>query len=149
MSDVKHVQILLVEDNEGDIMLITEALEEARIISKMESVRDGQKAIQYLKKEGAYEQAPTPDLVLLDINLPRKNGLEVLTFIKSTEHLKQIPVVMLTTSSSPRDVEQAYKNYANCYITKPVGAEDFIKVIYDIENFWFSIVQLPPLTSPD
>jgi CheY-like chemotaxis protein len=148
MSNVKHVQILLVEDNEGDILLISEALEEARIINKMESVRDGQKAIQYLKKEGNYEQAPTPDLVLLDINLPRKNGLEVLAFIKATEHLKQIPVVMLTTSSSPKDVEQAYKNYANCYITKPVGSDDFIKVIYDIENFWFSIVQLPPITSP-
>lgn len=138
------MQILLVEDNEGDIVLITEVLEEARIINRVETVNDGQKAIEYLKKEGIYKQAFIPDLILLDINLPRKNGLEVLAFVKSTESLKQIPVVMLTTSSSPNDMEEANKNYADSYMTKPIDPENFMKTIYKIENFWLSIVQLPP-----
>ncbi len=140
---MKPVQILLIEDNDGDILLISEALEEAKIINQMNSVKDGHRAIQYLCNEGAYTNAVRPDLILLDINLPKKNGLEVLNFIKTSDHLRQIPVVMLTTSSSPGDIDAAYRNYANCYITKPVGADDFLKVISEIENFWFSIVKLP------
>lgn len=140
---MKPVQILLVEDNEGDILLISEALEDAKIINQMTSVKDGHRAIQYLSRSGEYTNSVRPDLIILDINLPKKNGLEVLTFIKTSDHLRQIPVVMLTTSSSPGDIDTAYGKFANCYVTKPIGSDDFLKVISEIENFWFSIVKLP------
>ncbi|ERM80668.1 hypothetical protein P872_12445 [Rhodonellum psychrophilum GCM71 = DSM 17998] len=141
---MKQVQILLVEDNEGDILLTMEALEEAKIINKISVVRDGKKAMEFLMKEGEYKNETTPDLILLDINLPRKNGHEVLKFIKQEESLKQIPVIMLTTSSSENDILSSYKNYANCFITKPVDMDDFIKVVTEIESFFVSIVRLPP-----
>lgn len=140
---MKPVDILLVEDNEGDIILTTEALGEGKIHNKISVVKDGWEAVQYLEKKNGYENVTTPDLVLLDINLPKLNGHEVLHHIKSNPELTHIPVVMLTTSSSETDVMKSYKNHANCYITKPVDVTNFLDVIAKIENFWISIVQLP------
>jgi CheY-like chemotaxis protein len=140
---MKQVHILLVEDNEGDILLTKEAFEEARILTKLSIVRDGKEAIDFLTKQGKYPDAEMPDMVLLDVNLPKKNGHEVLQFIKVDESLKHIPVIMLTTSSSPRDINLSYNNYANCFITKPVDVNEFITVIATIENFWISVVKLP------
>jgi CheY-like chemotaxis protein len=137
------VNVLLVEDNEGDILLTREALEDAKIHINLAVVNDGKEAIDFLNKEKKYAGALTPDLMLLDVNLPKKNGLEVLQYIKQSHHLKQIPVIMLTTSSSPRDIKECYSNYANCYITKPIDAGDFLAVVSSIQNFWISIVKLP------
>ena len=140
---MKPIHILLVEDNEGDIFLVTEALEEGKIVNKISVTKDGKDAIDFLEKKGKYQNAERPDLILLDINLPKKNGFEVLEHIKSQKNLKQIPVIMLTTSSSEKDISMSYKNHANCFITKPVDVENFLKVVYSIENFWISIVTLP------
>ncbi|HEY0669901.1 MAG TPA: response regulator [Sphingobacteriaceae bacterium] len=140
---MKPISILLVEDNEGDVLLTTDALYEGKISNTIAVVRDGWQAIQFLKKNDPYTTAITPDLVLLDVNLPKMNGHEVLKVIKSSEELKHIPVIMLTTSSSESDIMKSYQNYVNCYITKPVDTEDFMKVISSIEDFWISIVQLP------
>ncbi len=140
---MKPVHILLVEDNEGDILLTTEALEEGRLLNKISVVRDGKAATDFLSKSGSYTDVESPDLILLDINLPKKNGLEVLEFIKTNPDLKQIPVIMLTTSSSMRDIEQSYRNYANCYITKPIEVSEFMDAISRIEDFWLSVVKLP------
>ncbi len=137
------LRILLVEDNEGDILLIKEAFEDARIINDLVVVKDGESAINYLNKRKGYESVLTPDIVLLDINLPRKNGLEVLDYIKQNVKLKQIPVIMLTTSSSDRDILESYNKHANCFITKPVDVEDFLNVITSIEHFWIHLVTLP------
>lgn len=137
------IHILLVEDNEGDIVLTTEAFEEGRITNSISVVKDGWEAIQYLEQNEGYEDVKKPDLVLLDINLPKINGHEVLKHIKSSEKLKQIPVVMLTTSSDEVDIKKSYDNFANCYITKPVEVDNFIHAISTIEEFWISIVQLP------
>lgn len=138
------IHILLVEDNEGDVFLVTEALEEGKIINKLSVTRDGKEAMDFLDKKGKYEKEELPDLILLDINLPKKNGHEVLEYIKEKDELKQIPVIMLTTSSSEKDISMSYKNHANCFITKPVDVDHFLKVIYSIENFWVNIVKLPP-----
>jgi len=138
------IHILLVEDNEGDIFLVTEALEEGKIVNKISVTRDGREAIDFLDKKGKYEKEDLPDLILLDVNLPKKNGHEVLEYIKEKEALKQIPVIMLTTSSAEKDILMSYKNHANCFITKPVDVDNFLKVIYSIESFWISIVKLPP-----
>ena len=140
---MKSIHILLVEDNEGDIFLVTEALEEGKIVNKISVTKDGKEAIDFLEKKGKYQNAERPDLILLDVNLPKKNGHEVLEHIKSQKNLKQIPVIMLTTSSAEKDILMSYKNHANCYITKPVDVENFLKVVYSIENFWISIVTLP------
>ena len=141
---MKPIHILLVEDNEGDIFLVTEALEERKIVNKISVARDGKEALDFLDKKGKYENEVLPDLILLDVNLPKKNGHEVLEYIKEKETLKQIPVIMLTTSSSEKDILLSYKNHANCFITKPVDVENFLKVISSIENFWINIVKLPP-----
>ena len=140
---MKPVHILLAEDNEGDIVLTLEALEEGRIINKVDVVRDGKEAIDYLNKTGRYKDAVTPDFVLLDINLPKKSGQEVLRYIKTNDVLKHIPVIILTTSSSEKDITQSYNNYANCYITKPVDMNEFINAIIKVEDFWINIVKLP------
>ena len=140
---MKPIHILLVEDNEGDIFLVTEAFEEGKVVNKISVARDGKEAIDFLDKKGKYENEEVPDLVLLDVNLPKKNGHEVLEYIKESELLKQIPVIMLTTSSSEKDILLSYKNHANCFITKPVDVDNFLKVIYSIENFWINIVKLP------
>lgn len=141
---MKRTHLLLVEDNEGDILLTKEALEERNIISEMSVVKDGKEALLFLLKEEKYIHAKTPDIILLDINLPKKSGHEVLEFIKNHISLRQIPVIMLTTSSSESDIRKSYKNHANCFITKPVEVGDFIKAISVIEDFWFNIVALPP-----
>lgn len=140
---MKSIHILLVEDNEGDIFLVTEALEEGKIVNKISVAKDGKEAIDFLDRKGKYQNAAMPDLILLDVNLPKKNGHEVLEYIKGQENLKQIPVIMLTTSSAEKDILLSYKNHANCFITKPVDVDSFLKVIYSIENFWINIVALP------
>jgi CheY-like chemotaxis protein len=140
---MRPIHILLVEDNEGDILLTREALEDAKIIITLSVVKDGKEAIDFLNHQGKHQDAVLPDLLLLDINLPKKNGHEVLKYVKENEYLKHIPVIMLTTSSSERDINSSYGNYANCYITKPVEVNDFITVVSTIENFWISIVKLP------
>ena len=142
------IRILLVEDNEGDIMLTQEAFEDAKINTKLSVAMDGEQAIDYLNKKDGYSNELTPDLILLDINLPKKNGHEVLKYIKEEAGLKHIPVIMLTTSSSQKDINQAYNSYANCYITKPVEVNEFLSVIATIESFWTSIVKLPTNNIP-
>lgn len=140
---MKPIHILLVEDNEGDILLTTDALHEGKIKNTISIAKDGWEAIQFLEKKGKYKDEKTPDLVLLDVNLPKMNGHEVLKNIKSNDKIKHIPVIMLTTSSTEKDVFQSYQNHANCYITKPVELNDFLEVVTSIENFWISVVQLP------
>lgn len=140
---MRPIHILLVEDNEGDILLTIDAFEEGRISNKISVVRDGNEAIDFLKQSGKYVNRELPDLILLDINLPKKNGHEVLSFIKNTDWLRHIPVIILTTSSSESDIEKAYKNFVSCYITKPIEVNDFLNAISKIEDFWFSIVSLP------
>ncbi len=143
MSKLKMKHILLVEDNEGDIVLTTEAIEESKIDVKISIARDGEQAIHFLKGEGIFKNAELPDLILLDINIPKKNGHEVLEYIKKNEKTKHIPVVMLTTSSSNKDIVSAYAKHANCYLVKAHNAEDFFELIAGLENFWFNLAQLP------
>ena len=140
---VKSIHILLVEDNEGDMLLTIEALEEGKIMNRISTVKNGKDAIDFLTRKGNFAHALPPDLILLDINLPMKNGHEVLKFIKESEHLKQIPVVMFTTSSSQKDIVEAYKQHASCFITKPVEVNEFMEVVSKIEDFWSNIVKLP------
>lgn len=140
---MKGIHILLVEDNEGDILLTTEALEERKIINKISVAKDGKEALDFMFKEGAYKNATTPDLILLDVNLPKKSGHEVLQVIKNDDRTAHIPVIMLTTSSSETDINLSYKHHANCYITKPVEVNDFLGAISGIEDFWLNIVKLP------
>lgn len=140
---MKPVHILLVEDNEGDILLTTEALSEGKISNAISVVRDGWEAIQFLEKKDNYANMDIPDIILLDVNLPKMNGFEVVKHIKSSDALKHIPVIMLTTSASPNDVLLSYQHLANCFITKPVEVNDFLHVVSSIEDFWISIVQLP------
>lgn len=140
---MRPIHILLAEDNEGDILLTTEALEEAKIHIKLSVVRDGKEAMDFVGKQGKYTGVPLPDLLLLDVNLPKKNGHEVLKYVKGTQNSKHIPVIMLTTSSSEKDINACYDNHANCFITKPVDANEFLAVVASIENFWISIVKLP------
>jgi chemotaxis family two-component system response regulator Rcp1 len=140
---MRPVHILLVEDNEGDILLTKEALEDAKILITLSVVKDGKEAIDFVNKQGLYTDVDQPDLLMLDVNMPKKNGHEVLKYIKSSESLRHIPVIMLTTSSSEKDINLSYNNYANCFITKPVEVNDFLAVVTTIENFWISIVKLP------
>ena len=141
--NISEIHILLVEDNEGDVVLTLEALKEAKLTNRISVVRDGEEALSFLYKQGKYEIAEAPQLILLDINLPKIDGKEVLAKVKNDPDLKKIPVVILTTSSSEKDILEAYNNHANCYITKPVDLEKFIDVIHTVEDFWISIVQLP------
>jgi len=140
---MQEIHILLVDDNEGDVLLTREALEEAKIVNRISVAYDGVQALRFLKKEPPFMEQDSPDLILLDINLPRMDGTEVLGIIKSDPELKRIPVIMLTTSSSEKDIITSYNNYANCYITKPVDLERFMDVVRTIEDFWISIVKLP------
>lgn len=139
----KEINILLVEDNEGDIVLAKEALKEAKLKNRITVVTDGEQALHYLFRENGFHDAVQPDLILLDMNLPKVNGLEVLAKVKSDPVLKVIPVVMLTTSTSETHVMAAYKNYVNCYINKPINLDEFITVIRIIESFWLNTVKLP------
>jgi CheY-like chemotaxis protein len=139
----KTIEILLVEDNPGDVRLTREAFKEGKLLNNLTVISDGVEALAYLRQQGEYTNATRPDLILLDLNLPRKDGREVLTEIKADQNLKTIPVVVLTTSSAQEDVTSAYSNHANCYITKPVDLDQFLKVVHSIENFWLSLVKLP------
>jgi len=141
--DIKPIKILLVEDNPGDIRLTLEAFREARLSNNISVVEDGEEAMEYLYQEGKYTDAPRPDIILLDLNLPKKDGREVLSEIKSDESLRRIPVVILTTSEAEEDIHKAYDNHANCYITKPVDVEQFFKIVQTIQGFWLTIVKLP------
>ena len=138
------IDVLLVEDDSGDVELTREALAESKIALNLRIVEDGERALQYLRREGKYADAPRPDLILLDLNLPRMDGREVLAHIKADPSLRVIPVVVLTTSRAEEDVLRAYHLNANCYITKPVDLEQFIRVVQAIEDFWLTIVRLPP-----
>jgi CheY-like chemotaxis protein len=140
---VRPVQILLVEDNPGDVRLTIEALKEAKVLNKLTVVKDGIEALLLLRRQGQHAHAARPDLILLDLNLPKKDGREVLAEIKADDKLKHIPVVILTTSQDEQDVLKSYNLYANCYITKPVDLDQFIKVVKSIEDFWLGIVVLP------
>lgn len=138
------IEILLVEDNPGDVRLTQEALAEGKICNNLYVVGDGVEALAFLHREPPFAAMPRPDLVLLDLNLPRMGGVEVLRHIKADEGLKRIPVVILTTSNAEQDIVKSYDLHANCYITKPVDFERFMQVVQQIQSFWFSIVQLPP-----
>ena len=142
-SDSKPIEILLVEDNSGDARLAREALRDAKVRNNLTWISDGAEALSFLRRQGKYAAAPRPDLILLDLNLPRKDGREVLTEIKSDDKFKRIPVVILTTSQAEEDVLRAYHLNANCYITKPVDLDQFMKVVKTIEDFWLTIVKLP------
>lgn len=138
----KTVKVLLIEDNPGDVRLIMEAFKE-RNLCNLSVVEDGEEAISFLHRQNLYENAPRPDIILLDINLPKKNGYEVLEEIKNEANLKTIPIIILTSSSSKRDIITCYALHANCYIIKPINVDDFINVVKFIEDFWFGIVELP------
>ena len=144
MLQGKPIEILLVEDNEADVRLTQEALTDAKVRNRMSVATDGDEALMFLRRLGRHADAPRPDLILLDLNLPRKNGREVLAEIKQDSDLKRIPVVVLTTSRAEEDVIRSYDLHANCYITKPVDLDQFLSVVRSIEHFWLTIVTLPP-----
>jgi CheY-like chemotaxis protein len=138
------IEILLDEDNPGDVRLTKEALKEGKVYSNLHTVKDGVEAMEFLRKQGKYKDVPRPDIILLDLNLPRKDGREVLEEIKSDDNLKRIPVVVLTTSKAEEDVLRTYNLHANCYVTKPVDLEKFMVVVKSIDVFWLTVVTLPP-----
>lgn len=140
---VEPINILLVEDNPGDVRLTVEALREGKVHNHLSVARDGVEALAFLRQQGEFADAPRPDVILLDLNLPKKDGREVLAEIKADERLRRIPVVVLTTSKAEEDILRSYALHANCYVTKPVDLEQFITVVRSIEDFWFSIVRLP------
>lgn len=145
MRDIgKLVDILLIEDNPGDVRMTQEVLKESNILNKMYAVGDGVEAMAFLRREGKYADAPRPDIILLDLNLPRKDGHEVLAEVKSDDDLKRIPVVVLTISEAEDDILKSYDLHGNCYITKPIDFKEFIKVVKSIEDFWLTIVKLSP-----
>ncbi len=143
--DIQHkiIDILLVEDSPADVLIAREALAEAKLINTIHVAEDGVEALDFLYKRGKFASSPRPDLILLDLNLPRKNGREVLAEIKADEDLKRIPVVVLTTSSAEEDILRSYNLHANCYVVKPVEFDSFVKAVQSIQQFWFSIVSLP------
>ena len=140
---VKPVDILLVEDNPGDVDLAREALDDSKMNNTLYVVEDGEEALEFLHQRGQYAEAPRPDLIILDLNLPKRDGREVLAEIKDDESLRRIPVVILTTSKAEEDVLKTYNLHANCYITKPLDLDQFLHVVRSIQNFWLSIVVLP------
>jgi CheY-like chemotaxis protein len=139
----KPIEILLVEDNPGDARLVVEAFREGKVHNRLHVVRDGVEAITFLRQEEKYAGAPRPDLLMLDLNLPKKDGREVLQEIKTDEHLRRIPVVVMTTSQADEDILKAYDLHANCYVTKPVDLDQFIHLVRSVEDFWLTIVKLP------
>jgi chemotaxis family two-component system response regulator Rcp1 len=140
---MRPIEILLVEDNPGDVRLTREALAEAKVRNNLAVTSDGVEALAYLRREAPYTDATRPDLVLLDLNLPRKDGREVLAEIKADPDLRRLPVVVLTTSTAEQDILESYNLYANCYITKPVDLDQFLAIVTSIEDFWLTIVKLP------
>jgi chemotaxis family two-component system response regulator Rcp1 len=143
LKDAAAINVLLVEDSPGDVRLTREAFKDAKMLIKLHVACDGAQAMAFLKHEGEYAAVPRPDLILLDLNLPKKDGREVLNEIKESPTLKSIPVVILTTSASQSDILQSYQLHANCYITKPVDLDGFLKVVKSIDSFWLSVVKLP------
>ncbi len=141
---IKPIEILLVEDSPTDVLIAHEALAEAKLLNEIHVAEDGVQAMDFLHKRGKFKDAPSPDLILLDLNLPRKNGREVLAEIKADDRLKHIPVVILTTSNAEEDILKSYNLHANCYVVKPVEFDSFVKAIQSIQHFWFSVVTLPP-----
>ena len=139
----KTLQVLIVEDNEGDVRLIKEAFKDSRMLDKFSVVYDGEQALDYLHRRGDFESSSRPDLILLDLNLPKMNGFDVLTEIKATPRLRQIPVVIFSSSTSDKDILRSYELKANSYVTKPSDYEDFLNVVRTIEEFWFKTVKLP------
>ncbi len=137
-------EILLVEDNPGDVRLVREALKDSHLGSQLQSVVDGHEALALLRKQGRYSNARRPDLILLDLNLPRKDGREILAELKADPHLRRIPVVVVTSSTAEDDIVKSYNHHANCYITKPLDLEQFIDVVKAVEHFWIACVKLPP-----
>jgi chemotaxis family two-component system response regulator Rcp1 len=149
MNDQTHpkiIEILLVEDSPTDVLMAREALTEAKLLNNIHVTEDGVEALEFLRKEGKYTHAPRPDLILLDLNLPRKNGREVLAELKADPTFKSIPVVVLTTSRAEEDILRSYNLHANCYVVKPVEFDKFVQAVKSISHFWFSIVTLPPET---
>jgi chemotaxis family two-component system response regulator Rcp1 len=143
-SPGKPIEILMAEDNPGDVRLTMEALHDAKVLNRMNVAVDGVEAMAFLRREGKYAHAPRPDLILLDLNMPRKDGREVLAEIKEDLDLRRIPVVVLTTSTAEKDIMESYDLHANCYIAKPVDLDQFLDVVKSIEDFWLTIVRLPP-----
>lgn len=144
MNDPSLIQILLVEDSLADIELTLEALEEAKFLNEVQTIRDGAAAIEYLHRRGEHADAVRPDLIILDLNLPKLSGHEVLADLKADEDLRRIPIAVLTTSAAESDVGRSYDLGANCYLTKPVDVLQFLKIVQSIEDFWFGVVRLPP-----
>ncbi len=142
--ECRPIEILMVEDNPGDVRLTLEALKEGKVSNNFRTVEDGVEALAYLRKEGQYANATRPDLILLDLNLPKMNGREVLAVIKDDPDLRRIPVVILTISKAEEDILKTYNLHANCYITKPVNLDRFLEVVKAIEGFWLTVVMLPP-----
>ena len=142
--NLQAIEILLVEDNPADVRLTQEALKEGKVCNKLNVAEDGVEALAYLRQQGQYAGAVLPDIILLDLNLPKKDGREVLEEIKNDSVLKRIPVVVLTTSKAEEDILRAYDLHANCFVTKPVDLEQFIQVVQSVETFWFTVVKLPP-----
>ena len=147
-GDARPIEVLLVEDNPGDVRLTREALKDGKVSNNLSVAPDGVEALRFLRREGPYADAPRPDVVLLDLNLPKKDGRQVLQEMKADPSLRTIPVVILTSSEAERDIAGAYELQANCYITKPVDLDQFITAVKSIEDFWFSIVKLPPEPRP-
>jgi len=143
-GECRPIEILMVEDNPGDVRLAMEALKEGKVRNHMHTVGDGEEALVFLRRQGQYAQVPRPDLILLDLNLPKKTGQEVLAEIKEDPDLRRIPVVILTVSQAEADILKTYNLHANCYITKPVDLDRFIEVVKSIEDFWLTVVMLPP-----
>jgi chemotaxis family two-component system response regulator Rcp1 len=144
--DTAVIEVLLVEDSPGDVRLTREAFKDAKVLINLHVASDGVEAMAFLGREGEHANAPRPDLILLDLNLPKKDGREVLAELKQSPALKSIPVVILTTSASEADIHGSYQHHANCYITKPVDLEGFLKVVRSIDSFWLSVVRLPDKT---
>ncbi len=142
--DGEPIEILLVEDNPGDVRLCEEALKAGKVLNNLHVAQDGEQAMAFLRRQGQFDGAPTPDVILLDLNLPKKDGREVLAEVKQDERLRRIPVVVITTSEAEQDIVRSYDLHANCYITKPVDFDQFIRVVQTIENFWLTVVRLPP-----
>jgi CheY-like chemotaxis protein len=145
-GSVLPIEVLLVEDDPGDVLMTREAFEDNKVRNRLTVVSDGEEALAYLRKEGAYAEAVRPDLILLDLNLPRRDGREVLAEIKNDQNLHQIPVVVLTTSQSEEDILRSYQLHANAYVTKPVDFDRFIAVVRQIDDFFLTVVKLPPRT---
>lgn len=139
----QFLNILIVEDNSGDIVLTREAFEEVGLSDKVHISKDGEEAMRFLRKESPFENAPTPDIILLDLNIPKKDGREILLEIKNDDDLKIIPVIILTTSKSDKDILSCYRSHANCYIEKPVDFDQFVEIISSIKDFWLNMVHLP------